>query len=576
MASSPQSPRGRRTVVSGTYRDKQAVAATMLPVLADAATTTGDALASLVLEHLSSAVVVLDMPAARVVSANRLARNLGYRLLGTIGDAASDAPEDILLAWLAERQVVERARKAARGGGAEVDSSFDEHRLSIGADPVTISYDVLPLGLLSAEENGSCLVVVVLRDVTDQRRTLAATEAATFSAQVYAEKLEAAIEHLADGVLVYDASGAVQSYNRAALYFARNHEDVEQARVRGIRVEPAWDMYGDDGVAISETELPVWRALLTGTPVLAEQHILRHDGEDVPVAVSVVPLRDESGAVTGAVAAFHDMRAVREIERIKDEFISIASHELRQPLTVIQGQAQMLRRRLTRMPNGTPLDSPEGRALLENLAGVQSQTARLNGLVSDLLDISRIQIGELQLEPEQVDLLALVTHVVSQQRMVSQTHTLRIETHLPAHVVELVGEWDPRRVEQVLMNILSNAIKYSPAGGEVLIEVDVLPDGISRGADDTTKRREVTGPAARIRVRDHGIGIPDSALPRLFERFFRASNTGGIQGTGLGLYICRQLVWAHSGDMWAESHGAGNGTSFLAVLPLVELRTDDH
>jgi signal transduction histidine kinase len=157
---------------------------------------------------------------------------------------------------------------------------------------------------------------------------------------------------------------------------------------------------------------------------------------------------------------------------------------------------------------------------------------------------------------------------VEQQRTADPHHHFRLDVEAPAALRDLEGYWDSRRIEQILMNLLSNAVKYSPAGTEVRVRVSVLPEGYIPAQRQASRPRRVAGPAALVAISDEGIGMAEDALTRLFDRFYRAPNATGIPGTGLGLYICRQLAWAHQGDLWAESAGIERGSTFRLVLPL--------
>jgi signal transduction histidine kinase len=207
-------------------------------------------------------------------------------------------------------------------------------------------------------------------------------------------------------------------------------------------------------------------------------------------------------------------------------------HELRQPLTAVAGYAQLMQRRGSYDANA--------------LESIVEATQRLGHLVDDLLDVASLAAGQVVLRPSAVDLVALVAAQVTQAQGLSARHTLRLQT--PAR--PLVGWWDPDRLGQVLANLLSNAIKYSPRGGEIRCRVE-----------------DAEGEAL-VAVVDPGLGIPATALPRLFEPFYRAESgiASGIPGFGLGLYVTRRLVEAHGGRIAVES-AVGQGSTFTVTLP---------
>jgi PAS domain S-box-containing protein len=236
--------------------------------------------------------------------------------------------------------------------------------------------------------------------------------------------------------------------------------------------------------------------------------------------------------------------ALRETTQRMDEFLGIVAHELRTPLANLRGFAQTLLVQ-TAQGKGPPLAAWQSRAL----AGLDLAAARLSQLTDDLLDMARLQAGELELHPEPTDLVPLVQRVVTRQQLTTERHTI---VFIPS-VERLVLPIDPRRMEQVLSNLVSNAIKYSPEGGP--IEVTIAEE---------SGRQE-----ALLSVRDHGIGIPAQQQAQIFQRFVQAENARayGIEGTGLGLYLCRALIERHSGRIWCESV-EGHGSTFFIALPV--------
>jgi signal transduction histidine kinase len=228
----------------------------------------------------------------------------------------------------------------------------------------------------------------------------------------------------------------------------------------------------------------------------------------------------------------------------RDEFLSIAAHELRTPVAAIKGTAQVTLRAQSR---GT-LDA----ARIEKALRTINQTSdRLATLTDDLLDVSRIQGGQLALRPEPTDLVTLIRRVASRyDEMIEQSHVLELD--LPA--APLTIEADPTRLEQVFDNLLSNAIKYSPAGGAIEV--------ILRDSDGSN--------SVNLAVRDTGIGLPDGMTERIFEPFGRAPNAAArnLPGMGLGLYVSRRIIEMHGGRLWAESPGEGHGTTMQITLPL--------
>ena len=260
------------------------------------------------------------------------------------------------------------------------------------------------------------------------------------------------------------------------------------------------------------------------------------------------------GAETGALVLVQDISSIQAAEQLKDEFISVAAHELRTPLTAIQGFASMLEVQ-TRLGRGAELVDWQSEAITE----IQVATARMNALVNDLLDVTRIQADRLELHLAPVELVAMLRRCLARLRLTTEQHTLRLEVETLTPDEPVLLEADSMRLEQVFGNLLGNAIKYSPEGGPVTL----------------TMRADREAALAEVRIQDRGIGIPADQQAKMFQRFARASNVHDhqIAGTGLGLFVCRELVERHGGHIWFES-AEGVGTTFFLTLPLAALPAD--
>ncbi len=226
--------------------------------------------------------------------------------------------------------------------------------------------------------------------------------------------------------------------------------------------------------------------------------------------------------------------------RVRDEFLGMAAHELRTPLTTIKGMAQLAVRGLDR-------GALEPLKLRRQLDGIVAASARLKALLTDLLDVSRMRAEGLTARVDALDLAALAAEVA--RRYQERENPPRIECVVPQQPVRVRG--DAGRLEQVLENLLNNAVKYSPERAEVVLQLRVEGDGVL------------------LTVRDSGIGLPRGEEDRIFEPFRRASNAvaRGLPGAGLGLHICRQIAEAHGGTLRAESAGEEAGTTMLLWLP---------
>jgi signal transduction histidine kinase len=237
------------------------------------------------------------------------------------------------------------------------------------------------------------------------------------------------------------------------------------------------------------------------------------------------------------------LRSEREATRIRDEFISIASHELKTPLTSLKLQAQLNQRLLARGQK----DAFTSERIQKLIESTHQQVDRLARLVEDMLDVSRIGTGKLTVQKSEVDLSALVAEGIERFSPQLSAAGCPVETHITP---DLIGVWDRYRIEQVISNLITNAIRYSP-GRPIRISTERLLS------------------EARLTVRDEGDGISPEDQERIFNRFERAVTSSNISGLGLGLYICRNILHAHDGRIRVHSV-KGEGAAFIVELPLAE------
>jgi signal transduction histidine kinase len=243
---------------------------------------------------------------------------------------------------------------------------------------------------------------------------------------------------------------------------------------------------------------------------------------------------------------FQDISPLRDLDRQKDEFLAAISHDLKTPATIIKGNANLLQRALARRPDR------EGSAdLTEGLEVIDESTAQLVRLVDELLDLTRLRMGHgLELDYGPADLIKIARRLAAEYQKISPRHTIELETDL----ARMLGDWDEARIERIVANLISNAVKYSPRGGPIAIQV-------------ATEERDGQEWAI-LAVRDHGIGIPPAELERVFEPYYRASNIAGtVSGSGIGLAGTRNIVEQHGGQISVESE-VGD-TTFTVRLPLM-------
>ena len=250
--------------------------------------------------------------------------------------------------------------------------------------------------------------------------------------------------------------------------------------------------------------------------------------------------------------------SMREANALKDEFLAITAHEFRTPLTVILAQSQLVTRILKKRKPEHAQEAKQTFQLLENMSIIEDQAHHLTNIVATFLEVSRLNRGEIKLSLEEVDLAAIAQQVVSHHSSISPGHTISCIIEPDTHPYLVMG--DSARLQQIIANLVDNAIKYSPLGGPVNVWL----------CRCTNKENTVT---IEVCVEDHGLGVPLDAQPRLFERFYRAPNIegSGTRGVGLGLYIVAQLLKMHGGSIRVESSGIlGEGSRFIFTLPALE------
>jgi signal transduction histidine kinase len=270
-----------------------------------------------------------------------------------------------------------------------------------------------------------------------------------------------------------------------------------------------------------------------------EGDLLRPGGSRLTLGVTYTPLYDDAGRLLNIIVNVVDITRFREAEQMKSTFVSVISHELKTPVALIKGYAGTLRR---------PDAAWDPDTLADGLAVIEEEADRLNALIDNLLDASRIQAGVFKLERSDVDLQRLATKVVDRFRL--QTGSHQFELDFPDNLPSVLA--DEARIRQVLDNLVSNAIKYSPQGG--LIRIGGWQEE----------------PGVVVYVADQGIGIPPDEQGRLFDSFYRVDSglRRKTKGTGLGLYLCKAIVEAHDGRIWVRSE-LGKGTTVFLVLPVV-------
>jgi PAS domain S-box-containing protein len=351
------------------------------------------------------------------------------------------------------------------------------------------------------------------------------TSAALSNAELYSrvslekERSVAILANIADGIVAVDREGKVVLWNAAAEQITGVPQDDALGRTLPEVLQRTFELDPERAFGPRLVSIP-------------------RGGDEVWLSLSEAVMRDPLGAVAGRIFAFRDISADRMVEEVKSDFVAAVSHELRTPLTSIYGFAETLLRQ------DVLFGEEERRTFLGYIA---SESERLTGIVDQLLNVAQLDAGDLQVEPERIDVGSVVSEVVEGvEEAAINGH--RFEVDLPDE--PLAAEADRDKVRQVFSILVENALKYSPQGGTVTVG--------ARRKDDTVE----------VRVVDEGIGIPPTEQQRIFRKFYRAESTtrDGAAGTGLGLFIAKELVTAMGGRIWVDS-AEGEGSSFAFELP---------
>jgi signal transduction histidine kinase len=354
--------------------------------------------------------------------------------------------------------------------------------------------------------------------------------------------LEVVLGHVSDGLVLVDTVGRVLTANPAC------------ERITGW---PARDLYGRDLVAVLQARPmhwagngnggDLWAGPMTGdaplpeasaaTPPAIELALIGRHGNEIYTEARVAQVVDDDGQLLGAVVSLRDVSAQREAEELQATFLSVISHELQTPLSVIRGFAELLADGVESMPPAQ---------VRNKLQIVAEESERLSTMVENLLDASRIGAGGLELTREPVNIPRLVRQAVQKMEPLSARHHFVIA--VPDDLPPVLADY--ARVEQVLINLLENAIKYSPGGGQITITSDLTSDEVI------------------LHISDEGIGVPEAERERIFSRFGRLNSrvVRQMKGVGLGLYIARAIITAHGGRIWVDP-APGGGAQFSFSLP---------
>jgi len=346
-------------------------------------------------------------------------------------------------------------------------------------------------------------------------------------------RIEAILASMNDGVLMTDVDGRITFLNSAVETIAGVTLDECLGRVW----YQALSVRSGNGQPLDAASCPVLAAMRGNAGVIQQELVIwRDDGREVIISVAASPVAGTQEDAEGGVVVFRDVTSQREIQRMKEDFVGLVSHELRTPLSAIYGFAELLleRERL----------SDTAKTYVETMF---KEADRMTSLVNDFLDIERLASGRMSFHFRSLSPGEIVAE--AREHLASQLARHPVVVDVPPGPLFVRADRD--RLVQVLLNLMSNAIKYSPEGGEIKVRV------------------EPVGRQVRISVADQGLGLPTSSIPRLFEKFYRVEESAHrrVSGTGLGLTICKQMVEGMGGRIWAESPGTGKGSTFHFTLP---------
>jgi PAS domain S-box-containing protein len=343
---------------------------------------------------------------------------------------------------------------------------------------------------------------------------------AQFYTQIRREKqrLDTLLDSAADGILILSPDTTVERCNPAFqnLSGTANTEILDRKHAEVI----SWT-HVESGIPLDQALSQGW-PLTPHATLYVEGDLERSDRRPVPVGITYAPLLSPEGQLINIVATVRDISHFREADEIKSTFISVVSHELKTPVALIKGYAGTLRRE----------DATWDRAVVQDsLAVIEDEADRLTELIENLLDATRLQSGTLSLNRTDLALEMTAERVVERFTVQSPNHTFLVD--FPADFPVILGDED--RLEQVLYNLFSNAVKYSPEGGEIRINAQARVEQVI------------------LCVSDQGTGIAPGDIPYIFDRFYRASEASKrTKGTGLGLFLARAVVEAHGGRIWVD------------------------
>lgn len=346
-------------------------------------------------------------------------------------------------------------------------------------------------------------------------------------------KTNALFTSIGEGAIVTDEFGKIKRINSLALEMLgfTEKEVLGQWFPRVIIAQDA------NGVETSNIDRPISKALLQGKPINAKLYYRKKDGSNLPVFITVAPVLLDNLPI-GAIEVFRDITRENEVEMAKDEFLSLASHQLRTPATAVKQFLGLILEGYTK-------SKQEADTFLKDAYDSNDEQLLI---IDDILNVAKIEAGKLELNADQVDLTQLVDHAVAELKASAKTKKHILTLEVPDHSITLSA--DKLKIMMSVQNLITNAIKYTPDGGKIAVTLT-----------ETSKHVTIT-------VRDNGIGISRADQGKLFSKFGRIQTdfTIHVPGTGLGLYLVKQYIDMHGGAIRIQSK-VGHGTAFIIELP---------
>lgn len=347
------------------------------------------------------------------------------------------------------------------------------------------------------------------------------------------------LDSIIEAVVILDESLRIHYMNKTA-------EDITGVKYETIIEQPidqVVKLYSEDQEALQAW--PLQSVIEQGDTLnqVIDYQVKKPDDSIIPITFSASPIRISDGSISGAIMIFRDSSKERELMRLKSEFVSIVSHQLRTPASAVKWYLEST----IENRHGNPLNDWQ----IDKLQQAYQSNERMIQLINDLLNVSRLDSGKFNIKPTSISLLTLFEESIKELTHFSAAHNVEIINNIPQAMPNILVDAD--KIREVIVNIMSNAIKYSRPGHHA-VTVEAKQDG-----------RYV-----ECAVRDEGIGIPEADLVHIFDKFYRADNAveSQTEGSGLGLYIARQIVRAHGGDMHLESI-EGDGTAIYFRLPII-------